>query len=110
MKKLAEQLDIVKRRVAAKLSRETMIKAQPLRKRNRTLIKSRKEELADMTKKKSKATVAAATAATEAATSDANERTPVKPKVKNVVVSHGQLLLNDMLACAESQKTTSVRE
>lgn len=128
-KLLAARLDVVKRRVAENIPKTmNMIKAQPLRKRRRTLTESeyirhkehkhqkvtdmkrlRKEKLADIAAKKSAAAAAAAVAAagTEAAEGAApgldgaeisNERIPFVPKVKNVTVSRGEQLLTDMMA------------
>lgn len=110
-KLLAERLNAVKRRMAVNVPRQiNMTKAQPLRKRRRTLTESeylqhkvqkqkkkftsedkqlRREKLADVEKKK---------AAAAAATTDATERTPFVPKVKIVTVSRGEQLLTDMLA------------
>lgn len=113
-KQLAERLDAVKRRVAENTPRTmNIIKAQPLRKRRRTLTENeyhnhkaqkqkkkltceikqlRQEKLADIAKRN-----AAAVAAAGATADAANERTPFVPKVKNIV-SRGEQLCTDMLA------------
>lgn len=117
--RLAERLDIVKRRVAENIPRKiNMTKAQPLRKRRRTLTESeyqshkiykankqlttegkqlRKEKLADVERRRKEAEAAALAAAAATAT-DTSERIPFVPKVKNVSISRGEQLLTDLMA------------